>query len=61
MSTVDTGNCDILFRFGVTGTLGVEKTELFGQLAPWLMGQGREKVSLTCRWQMIPGMFLFYM
>lgn len=27
--------------------MGVDGTELAGQAAPWLMGQGREKVSVT--------------
>eukprot|EP00752_Nemacystus_decipiens_P006011 g5429.t1 len=29
--------------FGVSAALGVDGTELAGQAAPWLMGQGREK------------------
>lgn len=32
-------------RFGVSAAMGVEGTELAGQAAPWLMGQGREKAS----------------
>lgn len=32
-------------RFGVSAAMGVDGTELAGQAAPWLMGQGREKAS----------------